>query len=309
MSEQGGPVALHRRPSDAVRRALVPTSDTIREVAWRRGGFAAQVLDQIGAAVVVTSIDGTILHWNRQAEALYGWNEDEAIGSNLIELSMATHEVPAAREITARLTSGLAWQGELPMRRKDGTGLLAYVIDSPLFDDDGELIGMVGVSVDVTARHNAEAERAILLGREKAVRVEAEEARAQAERGADRMARLQLLTASLSEATTPERVTRVLVRQGVATLGASAGVVALLAGNGSTTQAASAFGPGDAGVKRSDRLPLTADNPLAEAIRTGEAGGVGPLDELAVRFPAMAGGPAAKALAAGPRLTHAPDPG
>ena len=70
----------------------MPTSDTIREVAWRRGGFAAQVLDQIGAAVVVTSIDGTILHWNRQAEALYGWNEDEAIGSNLIELSMATQE-------------------------------------------------------------------------------------------------------------------------------------------------------------------------------------------------------------------------
>src|SRR5439155_11791004 len=150
----------------------------------------------------------------------------------------------------------------------------------------------------------AEAERAILLGREKAVRVEAEEARAQAERVADRIARLQLLTASLSEATTPERVTRVLVRQGVATLGASAGVVALLAGNGSTIEVATAFGPGDAGVKRSDRLPLTADNPLAEAIRTGEAVWVGSLDELAVRFPGMAVSPATKALAAVPLMIN-----
>jgi PAS domain S-box-containing protein len=268
------------------------------------GGFAARVLDHIGAAVMVTSVEGTIIHWNRQAEELYGWTQDEAVGANLIELSMATHEVPAAREITTRLARGLAWQGELPIRRKDGSGLLAYVIDAPLFDDRGELTGMVGVAVDVTARHNADAERAILLGREKAVRVEAEEARARAERVADRVARLQLVTASLSEATTPDRVTRVVARQGVAALGASAGVVALLAGTGSTIEVIASVSSDDARLVPGDRLPLNAAHPLADAIRTGEPVWIGSVAELAERYPGLAVSAATKALAAVPLMMN-----
>src|SRR5436190_13696885 len=191
------------------------------------------------------------------------------------------------------------------MRRKDGTGILAYVVDSPLFDPSGELIGMIGVSVDVTARHNADAERAILLGREKAVRVEAEEARARAQRVADRVARLQLVTASLSEATTPDRVTRVVARQGVAALSASAGVVALLAGTGSTIEViASVSSPDDARLVPGDQLLLNAAHPLADAIRTGEPVWIASVAELADRYPGLAVSAATKALAAVPLMMN-----
>src|SRR5207302_23830 len=153
---------------------------------------AADVLDRVGAAVVVTDTTGRIVHWNHQAETVYGWTKSEAIGENLIDLCVATHDVPAAREVIARLAAGASWEGEVPMRRKDGSTILAYIVASPLFDDRGRLVGVVGVSVDVTARHLAEAERAVILGREKAARAEAEDARARAERVADRIARLQL---------------------------------------------------------------------------------------------------------------------
>src|SRR5439155_10670050 len=101
-------------------------------------------------------------------------------------------------------------------------------------------------------------------------RLEAEEARARAERVADRIARLQVVTASLSEATTPDRVTKVLVRQGISALGAATGVVALLTASGTTLDVvASASGDDDAPVVI-NHLALMADHPLAEAVRTGE---------------------------------------
>ena len=79
------------------------------------------VLDQIQASVILTDLHGVITGWNRHAELLYGWRRDEAIGANLIELSLATHEASTAREVTARLATGQSWEGELPMRRKDGS--------------------------------------------------------------------------------------------------------------------------------------------------------------------------------------------
>jgi two-component system CheB/CheR fusion protein len=50
------------------------------------------------------------------------------------------------------------------------------VTDSPIFNDEGELIGMVGVSVDNTNRRRTEEERDKLLAREQQARADAEDA-------------------------------------------------------------------------------------------------------------------------------------
>ena len=51
-----------------------------------------------------------------------------------------------------RLRAGNAWEGEFPVRRKDGSTFTAYVTDMPIFDDDGEVIAIVGVSRDPVRR-------------------------------------------------------------------------------------------------------------------------------------------------------------
>jgi len=38
------------------------------------------VLDVLPRAIAVASVDGRIVRWNRQAEALYGWTEAEVLG-------------------------------------------------------------------------------------------------------------------------------------------------------------------------------------------------------------------------------------
>ncbi len=119
-------------------------------------GFLARTFDAIGQAVIATDPDGRVLLWNRSAEALYGWTASEAVGRPITELTPAF--LDRAEEIMQRLQDGEDWSGDFEVRRKDGSSFHAYVTDSPILDDDGVLIGIVGVSRDVTERRRVVSE-------------------------------------------------------------------------------------------------------------------------------------------------------
>ena len=71
---------------------------------------------------------------------------------------------------------GKSWSGEFLVRRKDGSVFPAMVTDSPIFNKEGKLVGVVGVSVDISERRRAEEERAKLHESERTARAEAEKA-------------------------------------------------------------------------------------------------------------------------------------
>ncbi len=118
----------------------------------------SMLLDQVKAAVIVTEPRGRIVYWNRFAEQLYGWTREEALGRDIDRVTPAGMSQVQAAEIMDRLRSGEAWEGEFTVRRKDGTEFVAHVVDAPLRDSSGELIGVVGVSSDMTALRTARAE-------------------------------------------------------------------------------------------------------------------------------------------------------
>jgi PAS domain S-box-containing protein len=121
------------------------------------GGGAHDVLDAIGLAIIVTDPEGTITFWSRQAERLFGWTADEALGRQILEVTPSESVAGQAEEIFAALTQGESWTGEMPLRRRDGSTFTARVTDTPIVDDEGGLVGIVGVSEDVTDRRVAEA--------------------------------------------------------------------------------------------------------------------------------------------------------
>ncbi|MFN2510468.1 MAG: PAS domain S-box protein [Pyrinomonadaceae bacterium] len=138
--------------------------------------FQAHLLSAVEQAVIATDLKGRIIYWNGFAEFLYGWSSDEALGSNIMDLTPAADAREMGEEILTTLLTGKSWSGEFLTKRKDGSSFPAQVTDSPIFDQDGELIGIVGVSVDATDRKLAEAERERLLASERQARAEAEEA-------------------------------------------------------------------------------------------------------------------------------------
>ena len=49
-------------------------------------------------AIVIRTIEGTILFWNRGAERLYGWSAEEATGRNVQELLRVEAATPLDRD-------------------------------------------------------------------------------------------------------------------------------------------------------------------------------------------------------------------
>jgi PAS domain S-box-containing protein len=138
--------------------------------------FQAHLLDAVEQAVIATDLEGNIIYWNSFAEWLYGWSSAEALAANIIDITPAPSLRERAAEIFSTLKRGQSWSGEFFVKRRDGTEFPALVTDSPIFNDEGELIGMVGVSVDNTSRRRTEEERDKLLAREQQARAEAEDA-------------------------------------------------------------------------------------------------------------------------------------
>ncbi len=138
--------------------------------------FQADLLNAVEQAVIATDLTGRIIYWNSFAERLYGWTGDEAVGANVVDLVPAEDAREQAVEIFAKIREGVSWSGELTTRRKNGETFTAMVTDSPIVGDDGHLIGVVGISSDITNQKRAEEERAKLLQSERAARSEAEEA-------------------------------------------------------------------------------------------------------------------------------------
>jgi PAS domain S-box-containing protein len=151
-----------------VRDALVVRS--AEEVEGRRQGEIAKlrlraedVVYQLAAivesssdAIISKSLDGTILSWNRAAEAIYGYPSDEAVGRPISMLVPDDH-VDELPPILDRIARGEHVEHYETVRvRKDGKRVQVSLMVSGINDAYGEVIGASVIARDVTERKRAE---------------------------------------------------------------------------------------------------------------------------------------------------------
>src|SRR5918995_712583 len=134
-----------------------PSKKSGRKWTEERILFQERLLDAIGEALIATDVEGKVLYWNRAAEKLYGWSAEEVEGQTLAEFVVTEDLREQATEIRSALRQGKPWSGEFVVQRKDGTSFPAQVTDMPVLDDHGNVVGLIGVSTDVTERKTTEA--------------------------------------------------------------------------------------------------------------------------------------------------------
>jgi PAS domain S-box-containing protein len=217
---------------------------------------AADVLDQVPAAVIAVDLDSLVTYWGPGAERLYGWTAQEAVGRLVRELILQGQPMPD--EVLARTRAGEVWEGEVLVRHRDGSDLLVFVRNAPLLGPDGTLVGVLGASLDATELRRLEAERASHVSTLGSL----------ADRAAERIGRLQRLTAALVPARTAEEVVAVVVDIGIEAVGAAAGGVSLLEEDRQHVVVVGQRGYDTELVSTYARLPLSMSMPVTDAIRT-----------------------------------------
>lgn len=150
-------VALPDAAGDASSVLSITRDITERLRADEALRIQAAILDNIGQAVIATDLTGKIIYANRSAGELYGWwSLAEMRGVNVMDVLVPQTSLTQAEDIMSRLTKGENWSGEFLCRRRDGTEFEAFVTNSPLLDPAGRLIGVIGISGDISERKQAE---------------------------------------------------------------------------------------------------------------------------------------------------------
>ncbi|MBN3994431.1 MAG: AAA family ATPase [Nostoc sp. NMS2] len=117
---------------------------------------------------------------------------------------------------------------------------------------------------------------------------EAQQAQKTAVQALERIARLQSITAALSESLTPAQVSEVIVEQSLAALGASCVFVALLNENKTELEIVQAVGYQQDLVDTWQHFSIDSPFPLAEAVRTGQPIWVESKQNRIARYPHLA---------------------
>jgi hypothetical protein len=117
------------------------------------------VIDGSPFAVVALDPAGRVITWNRAATDLFGWTAHEAIGHPLrvVPPESAAH----ATQLRSLLAGGQRLVRQ-PLERvhRDGHSLSLELTASPMHDDEGRIIGAIGVYEDVSGLLRAERQAA-----------------------------------------------------------------------------------------------------------------------------------------------------
>ncbi|CAI5994121.1 unnamed protein product [Closterium sp. NIES-64] len=122
--------------------------------------FQRDLLKSVGQSIIVTDLEGHITYWNRAATEIYGWEPEEVLGRLVFEvLALPAEDMSECGvQIFAALSRGDKWSGEWSVRTKAGNIIEIMVVDTPVMDEANQLVGVIGVSTDISELKRKEAE-------------------------------------------------------------------------------------------------------------------------------------------------------
>ncbi len=119
--------------------------------------YLESLIDNSADAIVTTDLEGIVTSWNKGAERIYGISEKEAIGTFLPFIPDFLLETEM--QYIERIKQGETIKDiETLRKKKDGTMIEVSLTLSPIKDASGEVIGISGISRDISEKKKVEKE-------------------------------------------------------------------------------------------------------------------------------------------------------
>jgi len=107
----------------------------------------SHTVESIGECVSITDLHNHLIYVNNAFLRTYGYTVQELIGKHIKMVGVYT--TVDDEDVRAATFKG-GWQGELINRKKDGTEFPISLSSTPVFDETGKAIALVGVAIDIT---------------------------------------------------------------------------------------------------------------------------------------------------------------
>ena len=112
----------------------------------------AKAFDYLFDAVVVTDLQGIIIDWNKGSEALYGYSKEQAMGQPVSMLHVPEDTADITSEVISTVADKGKWSGEVRMLHQDGHIGWVESMCVPIYGENGQMLGALGINRDITKR-------------------------------------------------------------------------------------------------------------------------------------------------------------
>ena len=113
-------------------------------------GLLASIIESSNDAITSVSLNGIVTSWNPGAERMYGYLATEMMGQPVSRIFSPGNPYEVA-DIQKKITAGNIVEPYETLRiRKDGTTISISLTLSPIYDENGVVIGSSGIARDLT---------------------------------------------------------------------------------------------------------------------------------------------------------------
>jgi PAS domain S-box-containing protein len=109
-----------------------------------------KLIDQTNDSIYIVDADRKIISWNKGAQHLYGYNENEAIGIDSFTLLKTEYSNTDLNSVINEVGKNNFWSGEVKRKTKNGQSIYVRSSLYSIKDDKGKIINYFAVSFDVT---------------------------------------------------------------------------------------------------------------------------------------------------------------
>jgi PAS domain S-box-containing protein len=116
--------------------------------------------------IIATNLNGKIIEFNPAAEKTFGYSKSEVLGKPVDILYAKPSDTV---QVKTEIMKSKKYEGEIINKRKNGENFSSFIAASPLRNSKGDVVGVMGISRDITDRKKSEETARLQLERLKAL--------------------------------------------------------------------------------------------------------------------------------------------
>lgn len=150
VSATGSPIK--NAAGQVVAMSAILRDITRRHEADQARSLLASIVESSEDAISLLKLDGTIVSWNRGAEALLGYTREEATGKNISILAMPGGAERYAEILESSARGETVCMFDAVLKGKDGRGVDVSFSIFPVRNSNGEMVGTSGIPRSIGKR-------------------------------------------------------------------------------------------------------------------------------------------------------------